>query len=93
MEVKNAEVLKNALSLRIRLSIVTIVLAILCTCDIPWYIYGFPRVSVMHLWTTLGCGVLSCHSDLVWPVRGSLGAPSMKSPLCAYISSSSDVKS
>ena len=44
-------------------------------------------VSVMHLWATLGCGVFSCHSNLVWPVRGSLGAASMKSvahrPLCA----------
>ena len=44
-------------------------------------------VSVMHLWATLGCGVFSCRSNLVWPVRGSLGAPSMKSvahrPLCA----------
>ena len=26
-------------------------------------------VSVMHLWDTLGCGVFSCHSNLVWPVR------------------------
>ena len=54
-------------------------------------------VSVMHLWATLGCGVFSCHSNLVWPVRGSLGAPSMKSvahhAVCAEISSSSDVKS
>ena len=54
-------------------------------------------VSVMHLWDTLGCGVFSSHSNLVWPVRGSLGAPSRKSVahqgVCAGISSSSDVKS
>ena len=53
-------------------------------------------VSVMHLRATLGCGVFSCHSNLVRPVRGSLGAPSMKSvahqAVCAEISSSSDVK-
>ena len=44
-------------------------------------------VSVMHLWATLGCGVFNCHGNLVWPVRGSLGAPSMNSvahrSLCA----------
>ena len=27
-------------------------------------------VSVMHLWATLGCGVFSCHSNLVNHVRG-----------------------
>ena len=66
-------------------------------------IYVFPAgialslVSVVHLWAALGCGVFSCHSNLVWPVRGSLDAPSMKSiahrAVCAEISSSSDVKS
>ena len=71
-------------------------------CDITWYIYSYrgnplSLVSVMYLWATLGCDVFSCHSNLVWPVRGSLGAPSMKSVAhlagCAGISSSSDVKS
>ena len=55
------------------------------------------RVSVMHLWATLGCGVFSCHSNLVNHVRGSMSAPSVKSvahrAVCAEISSSSDVKS
>ena len=56
-------------------------------------IYMFPAgitlslVSVMHLWATLGCGVFSCHSNLVNHVRVSMSAPSMKSvahrPLCA----------
>ena len=54
-------------------------------------------VSVMHLGATLGCGMFSCHSDLVWPVCGPMGAPSMKSvahrAVCAEISSSLDVKS
>ena len=44
-------------------------------------------VSVMHLGATLGCGVFSCHSNLVNHVRGSMSATSMKSvahrPLCA----------
>ena len=76
---------------------------VICTvCDIPWYIYvsrGNPLslVSVMHLWATLGCGVFSCHSNLVNHVRGSMSAPSVKSvahrTVCAEISSSSDVKS
>ena len=56
-------------------------------------IYMFPAgilyhwVSVMHLWATLGCGVFSCHSNLVNHVRWSMSAPSVKSvahrPLCA----------
>ena len=53
------------------------------------------RVSVMHQWATLGCDVFSCHSNLVNHVRGSMSTPSRKSiahrPLCAEISSSSDV--
>ena len=66
-------------------------------------IYMFPAgitlllVSVMHLWATLGCGVFSCHSNLVNHVRGSISAPSVKSvahrAVYAEISSSSDVKS
>ena len=66
-------------------------------------IYMFPAgitlslVSAMHLWATLGCGVFSCHSNLVWPVRGALDAPSVKSvahgAVCAEILSSADVKS
>ena len=44
-------------------------------------------VSAMHLWATLGCGVFSCHSNLVNHVRGSMSAPSVKSvahrALCA----------
>ena len=44
-------------------------------------------VSVMHLWATLGCGVFSCHSNLVNQVRGSMSTPSVKSiahrSLCA----------
>ena len=66
-------------------------------------IYMFPAgitlllVSVMHRWATLGCGVFSCHSNLVNHVRGSMSAPSVKSvahrAVCAEISSSSDVKS
>ena len=71
-------------------------------CDIPWYIYGssgnpLSLISVVYLWATLGCGMFSCHGILVWPVRGHLGAPSMKSvahrAVCAEFSSSSDVKS
>ena len=37
-------------------------------------IYVYPAgialslVSVVHLWAALGCGVFSCHSNLVWPV-------------------------
>ena len=54
-------------------------------------------MSVIYLWATLGCGVFSCHGILVWPIRGSLGAPFMKSvahrAVCAEFSSSSDVKS
>ena len=50
----------------------------------------FPRA-------TLGCGVFSCHSNLVNHVRGSMSAPSVKSvahrAVCSEISSSSDVKS
>ena len=48
-------------------------------------IYMFPAgitlslVSVMHLWATLGCGVFSCHSNLVNHVRRSMSAPSGKS--------------
>ena len=53
-------------------------------------------VSVMHLWATLGCGVFSCQSNLVNHVRGSMGAPSVKSvahrTVCAEILNSSDVK-
>ena len=61
-------------------------------CDIPWYIYssrGNPLslMSSMHLWATLGCGMFSCHGNLVWLVRGALDAPSVKSvayhALCA----------
>ena len=62
----------------------------------------FPRESFiidisMHLWATLGCGMFSCPGNLVWPVRGALDTPSVKSvahrAVCAEISSSSDVKS
>ena len=66
-------------------------------------VYMFPAgitlsmVSAMHLWATLGCGVFSCHSNLVNHIRGSMSAPSVKSvahwAVCAEISSSSDVKS
>ena len=84
----------------IYLGVVTSFRARLC-CDIPWYIYGsrgnpLSLISVVYLWATLGC-VFSCHGILVWPVRGSLGAPSMKSvghrAVCAEFSRSSDVKS
>ena len=41
--------------------------------------------------------MFSCHGNLVWPVRGALDAPFVKSvahrAVCAEISSSSDVKS
>ena len=54
------------------------------------YVYrGNPLslISVMHLWATLGCGMFSCHCNLVWPVRGALDPPSVKSVAHRAVSS------
>ena len=46
-------------------------------------------VSVVHVWATLRCGMFSCHGSPVWPVRGALDSPSVKSvayhAVCAVI--------